>query len=126
MFSVSSISVEYPGKELFKNVSFLINPRDRIGLIGKNGTGKTTLLNIIAGKSTADSGSVVIPDDKTIGYLTQELKTGTENTIFNETMTAFSEVIKLEEEIEELNQFITHSTDYHSNEYLKISRETES
>lgn len=119
MFSVSGISVIYPGKDLFKSISFIINPRDRIGLVGKNGSGKTTLLNIIAGFKNADTGNVVIPEGKTIGYLTQELKALQESTVYNETLGAFSEVIILEKEIEDLEDFITHNKDFESNEYLK-------
>jgi len=119
MFSVSAINVSYPGKDLFKNVSFVINQRDRIGLTGKNGSGKTTLLNIIARLKSPDSGTIVIPESKTLGYLPQELKIKSNKNIYEETLTAFEEVTKLEKEIDDLNHFISQHHDVHSDLYLK-------
>ncbi|HPM93343.1 MAG TPA: ATP-binding cassette domain-containing protein, partial [Bacteroidales bacterium] len=73
MFSVQNISIHFGGTPLFRNVSFIINQKDRIGLAGKNGSGKTTLLRIITGIQVPDEGEVVIPNEKTLGYLPQEL-----------------------------------------------------
>ncbi len=118
MFSVSGISVHLSGRDILDNISFVINPKDRIGLTGKNGAGKSTLLNIIAEKRKPDTGQVAIPDNKTVGYLPQEMKLVSEKSIYQETMSAFSEVNRLEKEIEQLNHYITHSTDFHSEQYM--------
>jgi len=117
MFSINNISVAYSGSTLFKNATFIINGNDRIGLIGKNGSGKTTLLRIIVGQQHAESGEVVIPYDKTIGYLPQEMRLENSHTVFNEAIEAFSEIKKLEEEIRLLSDEVTHRTDFESREY---------
>jgi len=75
MYSVNNITVHFAGNYLLDDVSFLVNPRDRIGLVGKNGTGKTTLLRIIHGEFEPESGQVIIPSGKKVGYLPQEIKT---------------------------------------------------
>jgi len=120
MYSVSNISVYYPGKELLKSVSFIINPRDRIGLVGKNGSGKTTLLNIIAGIKQADQGTVVIPEGKTIGYLRQELGRYEQKSVIEEALEAFQEVNQIEKELNELTIRLEKMTDHHDQQYLKL------
>jgi len=119
MFSVSNISLHIGGKDILNDASFIINQKDRIGLTGKNGAGKSTLLNIIAGFRKPDQGQITIPEGRTVGYLPQEMKLSSDKTIYDETLTAFAEVIRLEKEIEELNQYIIESPDFHSDEYLK-------
>ena len=104
MISVSNISISYSGIELFDDISFVINLRDRIGLVGKNGVGKTTLLNIIAGKQEPDKGRVNISEGRTIGYLPQELKISSVRTIFDETMSVFEEILFLEKEEEQTGE----------------------
>ncbi len=119
MISLDKINLRFGGFELFKEVSFLINPKDRIGLIGKNGAGKSTLLKIITKKEEATSGIVSIPRDATIGYLPQQMHLTDTRTLKEETVLAFEEIKLLEKNIAELNQKISESDDYHSAEYLK-------
>jgi ATP-binding cassette subfamily F protein 3 len=118
MISLDKINLSFGGFELFKEISFLINPRDRIGLIGKNGAGKTTLLKIITKKENPTSGVIGIPKDTTIGYLPQQMKTTDTKTLKDETVQAFGELIQLEEKIAQLNVEIAESEDYHSDKYL--------
>ena len=99
MFSVSGLSLIYSAKVIFDDVSFVINPRDKIGLIGKNGIGKTTLLNVIAGFTKTDNGNVAIPEGKVIGYLPQMPEIGSDTTVFKETIKTFDEIL-LENQIE--------------------------
>lgn len=117
MFSFQNISVSFSGNELFKNLSFLINEKDRIGLVGKNGAGKTTLLRVITGEIKADTGQVIIPDGKKLGYLPQEMTIEDSTSIIEETLTAFNEMNALDEKIKDLNEYFTHSTDYESKIY---------
>jgi len=119
MFSVSGISVHFGGKDILDDISFVINAKDRIGLTGKNGAGKSTLLNIISGLTKPEQGQINIPEGKTVGYLPQQMKMDSQKTIYEETLTAFHEVNQLEKDIEKLHDYITHSTDFHSEEYLK-------
>jgi ATP-binding cassette subfamily F protein 3 len=118
MISLDKINLSFGGFELFKEVSFLINPRDRIGLIGKNGAGKTTLLKIITKKENPTSGVIGIPKDTTIGYLPQQMKITDTKTLKDETVQAFGELIQLEKKIAQLNVEIAESEDYHSDKYL--------
>lgn len=120
MISVSNISISYSGIELFEDISFLINPRDRIGLVGKNGVGKTTLLNIIAGKQEFDSGSVNISDGNTIGYLPQELKISSSKTIFEETMSVFDEILSLELEEQKIGKELEVRVDFETDSYSNL------
>ena len=119
MISIDKINLSFGGFELFKEISFLINPKDRIGLIGKNGAGKTTLLKIITGNENPTSGSIGIPKDVSIGYLPQQMKIVDTRTLKEETTLAFEELIHLEKKIATLNTEISESEDYHSEEYLK-------
>lgn len=119
MISLDKINLSFGGFELFKEISFLINPKDRIGLIGKNGAGKTTLLKIISGKEHPSGGTVGIPKDVTIGYLPQQMKIKDSRNLKEETVLAFEELLKLEKQISQLNTAIAESEDYHSDEYLK-------
>ncbi len=120
MISINNLSIHFTGTNLFNNVSFLINDRDRIGLTGKNGSGKTTLLNIIAGNLRLQEGEVIIPSDTSVGYLPQEMNTKTDETIYNETIKAFSETLKLEKQIQKLTDEIANRTDYESKEYERL------
>ena len=120
MYSVSNISVVFTGNYLFDNISFLINPNDRIGLVGDNGSGKTTLLRIIAGYQEANSGEVIIPKNKKIGYLPQEIKTVYNLSVIEETHKAFNELNLLNTEIENLNKTMLERDDYTSDSYMKL------
>ncbi len=119
MISLDKINLSFGGFELFKNISFLINPKDRIGLIGKNGAGKTTLLKVITQKVTPTSGSIGVSKDVSIGYLPQQMQLSDTRTLKQETTLAFEELLSLEKKIAQLNTEIAESEDYHSDEYLK-------
>ncbi|NOR75290.1 MAG: ATP-binding cassette domain-containing protein [Draconibacterium sp.] len=119
MISLDKIKLSFGGFDLFKEISFLINPKDRIGLIGKNGAGKTTLLKLITKQDNPTSGIIGIPKDTTIGYLPQQMHLTNTRTLKNETTLAFEEIIKLEKEISRVNTIITETEDYYSESYLK-------
>lgn len=119
MISLDKISLNFGGFELFKEIGFLINPRDRIGLIGKNGAGKTTLLKLIAGLNNPTNGIVSIPKETTIGYLPQQMRFLDFRTLKEETVLAFGELIEIENKISVINTEISNDQDYHSEEYLK-------
>ena len=118
MISIDNINLRFGGFELFKKISFLVNTKDRIGLIGKNGAGKTTLLKILTGKENPTQGTVGIPKDTTIGYLPQQMIINDTRTLKEETALAFEELIFIEKKIARLNLKIAESKDYHSDEYL--------
>jgi ATP-binding cassette subfamily F protein 3 len=120
MVSVQDISVSFGSFDLLTNISFLINDQDRIGLAGKNGAGKSTLLKIIAGHQSPTSGVIDMSKDVSIGYLPQQMKVDDTTTVMNETVTAFSELIGLSEEIEYCSSEIARREDYESSEYLKL------
>ena len=120
MVSVQDISVSFGSFDLLTNISFLINDQDRIGLAGKNGAGKSTLLKIISGQQSPASGVIDMSKDVTIGYLPQQMKVDDTTTVINETITAFSELIGLSEEIEYCSSEISRREDYESVEYLKL------
>jgi ATP-binding cassette, subfamily F, member 3 len=120
MVSVQDISVSFGSFDLLTNISFLINDQDRIGLAGKNGAGKSTLLKIISGLQSPTSGIIDMSKDVTIGYLPQQMRVDDSTTVLNETITAFSELIGLSEEIEYCSSEIARREDYESNEYLKL------
>ncbi len=110
----------FTGKYLFDNVSFLINERDRIGLVGKNGAGKTTLLRIINGEQVPETGTISKKADILIGYLAQDLiSTGTD-TVFNETLKAFEQALALKAESIEISKQLTDRDDYHTKQYLAL------
>lgn len=120
MFSISNITVSFSGEELFRNVSFLVNPKDKVGLVGKNGSGKTTLLRVFAGILEPATGEVVIPADKKVGYLPQEIELLNTRNVIDEALVAYREVLELEEKIRKLSENISLRDDYHSDEYLKL------
>jgi ATP-binding cassette subfamily F protein 3 len=120
MVSVQDISVSFGSFDLLTNISFLINDQDRIGLAGKNGAGKSTLLKIISGLQSPSSGQIDMSKDVTIGYLPQQMRVDDTTTVLNETITAFSELIGLSEEIEFCSSEIARREDYETNEYLKL------
>lgn len=120
MLSVDGLTVEFGGTTLFQNISFVINPKDRIALMGKNGAGKSTLLKILAGVRTATRGSVSIPKDCTVCYLPQHLMTEDGCTVWEEAIKAFAHINAMEEEINALNEQLTTRTDYESDEYMAL------
>ena len=120
MISVDNLTVSFAGWDLFKEVSFLINEKDRIGLVGKNGAGKSTMLKVLIGEQPPTSGTVSRNGECTVGYLPQQMKVADTTTLFDETESAFSEVLGLEQEIDRLNTEIAERTDYESPEYEKL------
>lgn len=120
MISINNLSVEFSAKPLFTDVSFVINPNDKIALVGKNGAGKSTMLKILAGLQAPTSGSIGKPNDLTIGYLPQQMKLADETTIIEETKKAFSQRMALEEELKQLNKKLESFTDFESDEYQKL------
>ncbi len=120
MVLVDGLAVEFGGAALFSDISFAINPKDRIALMGKNGAGKSTILKILAGVRQPTRGRVSTPKDFTIAYLPQHLMTEDERTVFEETAQAFSRIHQLEEEIESINNQLTVRTDYESDEYMQL------
>ncbi len=123
MISVEELYVEFGGFELFKQVSFIVNPRDRIGLAGRNGAGKSTLLKIFAGKQIPTSGRVVAPKDIKIGYLPQHMDTTDSSTVIQEAARAFEEIHVLENRLNFLSNELSIRTDYDSVEYHQIMEE---
>lgn len=120
MVSVDGLTVEFSGTALFKDISFVVNDKDRIALMGKNGAGKSTLLKIIAGVKTPNRGKVTVTDGGKIGYLPQHLMVENGRTVFEETCLAFEHLFAIEREIAALNEELTTRTDYDSDEYMKL------
>ena len=120
MITVDGLTVEFGGTTLFKDISFQINEKDRIALMGKNGAGKSTLLKIIAGVRTATRGSVSAPKDCVIAYLPQHLMTEDGRTVFEETCQAFAHLHQIQAEIDRINNELMTRTDYDSDEYMQL------
>ena len=120
MISVDKVGVEFSGHTLFKDISFVVNPEDKIALMGKNGAGKSTLMKIIAGENKPSHGSVRSPKDGIIAYLPQHLLTEDNTTVKQEAMKAFAGYFEMKNELEELNNQLATRTDYDSPEYMKI------
>lgn len=120
MISVDGLAVEFGGTTLFKDISFVINEKDRIALMGKNGAGKSTLLKIIAGADKPTRGRIGAPKDAVIAYLPQHLMTDNTRTVFEEASQAFSKIFEMEKEIEDLNLQMASRTDYESEEYYQL------
>ncbi len=120
MISVNNLSVNFGGFDLFKDISFLINEKDRVGLVGKNGAGKSTLLKIIYGIENPGSGTVSKPKDASMGYLPQQMKLASGNTVKVEAEKAFIELNRLEKRIDEITREISERTDYESKSYHNL------
>ena len=120
MISVDGLAVEFGGTTLFKDISFQINEKDRIALMGKNGAGKSTLLKILAGVRQPTRGKVSAPKDCVIAYLPQHLMTEDGRTVFEETSQAFAHLHEAEAEIERMNNELATRTDYESDEYMTL------
>lgn len=120
MISVNGATVAFGGFTLFDNISFLINPKDRIGLAGRNGAGKSTMLKLLAGHQNPTKGEIAIPRECKIGYLPQDMTHQHGRTVFAETETAFEEVQLMQKRLEEINHQLETRTDYESDEYMKL------
>ncbi len=120
MVSINGVTVSFGGYDLFDNVSFLINPKDRIGLAGKNGAGKSTMLKILAGYQTPTKGEVSRPKDCKIGYLPQDMTHQHGRTVYEETESAFEEIKILQAKLDEINHQLETRTDYESDSYMDL------
>ena len=120
MLNLTNISVSFGGRDLYKNISFQINNKDKIGIVGKNGAGKSTLLKLITGDQQPNSGSIQKQSILTIGYLPQELKVNSSNSILGEVLTANREVFDLNKRLDQINSELTIRTDYESDSYMKL------
>lgn len=120
MISVDGVAVEFSGRTLFSDITFNINEKDRIALMGKNGAGKSTLLKIIAGVDKPTRGKISAPGNAVIAYLPQHLLTEDKCTVFEEASKAFASVLNMKAEMEELNKQLETRTDYESDEYMTI------
>ena len=120
MVSVDNLKVEFGVTPLFEDVSYVINKRDRIALVGKNGAGKSTMFKILAGIQAPTSGSVSVPRDVTIGYLPQVMILSDKHTVMEEAEMAFEHIFDLQASIERMNQELADRTDYDSENYHKL------
>ena len=123
MLSIDNIRVDFGGRNLFHDVSFIINKKDRIALVGKNGAGKSTLLKIIAGLQQPTEGAMSKPRGCSIGYLPQVMAHTDGRTVFEEAETAFAHIHEMEEQISKLNDELATRTDYESEDYQKLIEE---
>lgn len=120
MISVESLHVEFGATPLFEDVTYVINKKDRIALVGKNGAGKSTMLKILAGLQTPTSGMVAVPKDITIGYLPQVMILSDVRTVMEEAELAFEHIFELQANLEKMNQELADRTDYDSESYHKL------
>lgn len=120
MISIQNLTVEFSAKSLFDDVNYVINRRDKIALVGKNGAGKSTMLKIIAGLQNPTSGKVVVPEGVTIGYLPQQMEVADNTTVIDEVKKAFSHLDKMKEKLDRYNQEIAERTDYDSESYAQL------
>ena len=120
VIAVQNLTVEFSAVPLFNNINYVINPRDRIALVGKNGAGKSTMLKIIAGLQRPTSGQVAVPAETTIGYLPQQMKLADETTLLEEVRKAFSHIDTMERHLDEINRQLAERTDYESEEYARL------
>lgn len=118
MISISNLSLFFGERVLFDNISLTIKDNDKIGIVGRNGSGKTTLFRLITKEMNADNGSILIPSNKTIGYLQQEIKAMGNNTLIEETLTAFDEILSIKQEIADLEKLLSERTDFENEDYI--------
>lgn len=120
MISIQNLSVEFSARPLFDNINYVINKRDKIALVGKNGAGKSTMLKIIAGLQHPTSGQVVVPEGVTIGYLPQQMEVSDTLTVVDEVRKAFGHIDALQRELDEVNERIAATTDFESDKYTYL------
>ena len=123
MISVDSVSIRFGAFVLFDRISFQVNPGDRIGLVGRNGAGKTTILNLIARQQDPDEGRIVKTSGKTVGYLPQQMRHSKGKSLYRETLNAFSHVIALKKRIDSITAELSERSDYESQAYLSLIQE---
>lgn len=120
MVSIEHLTMEFSSKPIFDDITFLINPKDKLALVGKNGAGKTTLLRLLAGEQTPTAGNIAKVKDLTIGYLPQHLLVKDARTVMQEAQTAFSDILDIEKRVEHLTQQLADRTDYESDAYQEL------
>ena len=120
MISINNLSVEFSAKSLFDNINYVINKKDKIALVGKNGAGKSTMLKIIAGLQQPTSGNVAVPRDITIGYLPQQMTLNDTMSVIEEVRSAFAHIDKLKERLDKYNEELATRTDYESGSYQEL------
>lgn len=120
MISINNLSVEFSAKSLFDNINYVINKKDKIALVGKNGAGKSTMLKIIAGLQQPTSGNVAVPRDITIGYLPQQMTLNDTMSVIEEVRSAFAHIDKLKERLDKYNEELATRTDYESDSYQEL------
>ncbi len=120
VISVEGLQVEFGATPLFEDVSYVINKKDRIALVGKNGAGKSTMLKILAGIQQPTGGQVAVPKDTTIGYLPQVMILSDTHTVMEEAEKAFEHIAKMQADIQRMNQELADRTDYESDDYQKL------
>jgi len=123
MVSVNNLSLYFGGQDIFKDISFMVNKGDRIGLTGKNGAGKSTLLKVLAKELTPNNGNVSVPNGIIVGFLRQDLDFEDGRTVLEEAQTAFEFLNDVELRMNQANKQLTERTDYESAEYLEIISE---
>lgn len=120
MITVRNITVEFNATKLLDDISYTINRRDRIALVGKNGAGKSTMLKIIAGLQNPTSGAVAVPNDTTIGYLPQQMEVADSTTLADEVRKAFGHIADMHRRLDDMNARLSERTDYESEAYAKL------
>ena len=120
MISVQNLTVEFSARPVFDGISYVVNNRDRIALVGRNGAGKTTMLRVIAGLQRPTSGSVAIPADTTVGYLPQQMEVHDTLTVVQEVSKAFAHIDEMQRKVDDFNRQLAERTDYESAEYHAI------
>ncbi len=120
MLNIHNLSISFAGSYLFEDITYKLSPGDRVGLVGKNGAGKSTMLKILSGDYEADTGEIAIDKNVKIGFLRQDIDFVEGRTVLEESYQAFEEIMKLEKEIAAINQQLTERTDYESDSYAKL------
>lgn len=120
MLNIHNLSISFAGEYLFEEITFKISPGDRIGLVGKNGAGKSTMLKILSGDQEADTGQMALDKNARIGFLRQDIDFVEGRTVLEEAYEAFEEIKTLERKIDEINNQLTLRTDYESDSYAKL------
>ena len=123
MLNLTNITVSFGGRDLYKDISFQINPKDKIGIAGKNGAGKSTMLKLIVGELIPTSGLVNISKSLTIGYLPQELNVSSKTPILEEVLAANKQVFKINKRLEAINKELIVREDYESDAYMELLNE---
>ena len=123
MLNLTNITVSFGGRDLYKNISFQINPKDKIGIVGKNGAGKSTMLKLITGEQKPSSGTINTTNSLSIGYLPQEINVSSSEEIINEVLNANKQLLTINHRLDEINLELTTRTDYESDAYMQLLSE---